>query len=140
MALTAEQARNLNFVLSEANSVSLARARTDRGGHRTGRHLGTGHDFESGASGHDAADLVAGAAGPGGQRGRHLAYGVDTTVDPQEQTVIARDAEVNAGYLRWTVDPAATPPAGDLDPIAVAAALLNVGIIVREGIFTKSRW
>ena len=65
-------------------------------------------------------------------------YGVDTRVDQQEVTVIARDAEVNAGYLRWTVDPLAVPPAGDLDRAAAKAALLNLGIIVREGIFPSS--
>jgi hypothetical protein len=63
-----------------------------------------------------------------------LGYPTDVRTAVQEATVISRDCEVNAAYLRYMIDPALAPPAGELDPVTVAGALALQGIIVRESI------
>jgi hypothetical protein len=135
MALIAEQTRPLEFILSEANSWrSRERALVAIGPLVLPPATILRAVLPATTPPTWAPVLV-------GQEAEAVAitlYGVDPRIDEQEVAVLARDAEVNTAYLRWNVDPAAVPPAGELDKVAINVALGNVGIIVRDAIFPKS--
>lgn len=135
MALIAESGRNLEFILSEANSW---RSRETALIAVDALVLPPGTILKAVIPATTPPTWAPVLVGEEADAVAILGYGVDSRVDPQEAMVIARDAEVNQSYLRLTVDPAAVPPAGDLNLAAVAAALLNAGIILREGIFPAS--
>jgi Bacteriophage lambda head decoration protein D len=135
MALIVEQSHPLEFILSEANSWrSRERALIAIGANI----LPPGTIIKAQLPVTDPPTWSPVAPGEEAEAVAITLYGVDPRVDEQEVAVLARDAEVNEAYLRWTADPAAIPPAGDLDRTAVNVALGNVGIIVRPGIFPSS--
>lgn len=137
MALIAEQAHPFEFLLSEANSWRSRERALIAVVTAPAIVLPPGTILKAVIPATDPLTWSPVLPGEEAEAVAITCYGVDTRIDEQEVTVIARDAEVNGSYLRWTVDPAAVAPAGDLDRVAVAAALANAGIIVREGIFPQ---
>jgi hypothetical protein len=141
MALIAEQGRPLEFILREANgwrSREVALIGIVGTAPQPAVTLPPGTLLQPAVPATTPATWLPALPGDEANISAILAYPVDTRVDQQEVTVIARDCEVNGSYLRWVADAAAVPPAGDLDRVAATAALLASGIIVREGIFTES--
>lgn len=141
MALIAESNRPLEFILSEANSYrsrEVALIGIVGVAPQPGIILPAGTLLQPAIPATTPPTWLPVLPGEEANTAAITCYPVDTRIDQQEVTVIARDAEVNAGYLRWMVNPQAVPPAGELDRLAASAALLNLGIIVREGIFPSS--